>query len=508
MEAAFGVLADNPGSDEAVFAALALVSRSTDFEQVRPRLYEFWKAMDGKVFFKRLFMDKGALGLNFLVLFCFDDRCLLEISQQCGEEVIQTCMTLDGNDHQAIRDGIRCVAGLGSLSGTSMFLLQVLTTTTTDDGTRELALDAFARTTDPFLFEEDGQRAVELLSTEGFASVAMGIANRLEASVLSKPAQTLLFGLLHAKLRTKGNSAKDRRSLLVVCSAALLFLAPDRQALLPSKFLVGLAALSLVEIRVGLERIASGVVDEQADDGRWREQELPAVLASLEILDRVRCWLLLGEGAEDEDALLLRSLVSGMDSACLFLGQTRGSPVPEPLVVALRELVCGVLHLFWSDDPGSGVSSTLGGGNLPQALLVLCERGLREMLPVLARLDGDLVDSFLGPLYVRVEAELCALVGGGQWDLAVFAGLVMTGDQRDVALVEYNDNGASALQRLCLQGVWLVLSPGLPAASFLSESKRLLEATEEDEEESFWARKVQRVDLANLRRRVVLERGL
>ncbi|KAH9262814.1 hypothetical protein BASA82_000165 [Batrachochytrium salamandrivorans] len=511
MEAAFGVLADNPGSDEAVFAALALVSRTADFAQVKPRLYEFWKALDGKVFFKRLFMDKGVLGLNFLALFCFDGQCLLEISQQLGEEVIQTCMTLDGKDDKAIRDGIQCVAGLGSLSGTSMFLLQVL-----GDGnrveTRELALDAFERTTDPFLFEEDCKRAVGLLSTSGFSSVAIGIANRLEASALSKPTQTSLFALLHAKLCTKGNSAKDRRSLLIVSSAALLFLAPNRQTLLPSKFLVGLAALASIEIRVGLERIASGM--EQTDDGQWRVQELPAVLASLEILDRVRCWLLLGEdgeAAEEEDSLLLRSLVSGLDSACLFLRQTSQSP--EPLAAALRDLVCGVLYLFWSDDPGSGISNTLGGGNLPPALLVLCQRNLREMLPVLARLDGGLVDSFLGPLYARVEAELPILLGEGQWDLAIFAGLVllMGGDQQhDIQVASLPNNGASALQQLCLQGVWLVFSPSFPASSFLLESKGLLAAAAAatEEEGSFWAQKAQRLDLANLRRRVVLEQGL
>ncbi|KAH9260318.1 hypothetical protein BASA81_001488 [Batrachochytrium salamandrivorans] len=442
MEAAFGVLADNPGSDEAVFAALALVSRTADFAQVKPRLYEFWKALDGKVFFKRLFMDKGVLGLNFLALFCFDGQCLLEISQQLGEEVIQTCMTLDGKDDKAIRDGIQCVAGLGSLSGTSMFLLQVL-----GDGnrveTRELALDAFERTTDPFLFEEDCKRAVGLLSTSGFSSVAIGIANRLEASALSKPTQTSLFALLHAKLCTKGNSAKDRRSLLIVSSAALLFLAPNRQNAAPEQV-----------------------------------SKLPAVLASLEILDRVRCWLLLGEDGEAAGGGRNFAV-----AAQFGFGTGLGMLVPEAnqpsrqsrSPAALRDLVCGVLYLFWSDDPGSGISNTLGGGNLPPALLVLCQRNLREMLPVLARLDGGLVDSFLGPLYARVEAELPILLGEGQWDLAIFAGLVllMGGDQQhDIQ--------------------------GLLAAA----------AAAREEEGSFWAQKAQRLDLANLRRRVVLEQGL
>jgi hypothetical protein len=170
-----------------------------EFEQHQK---DYWKAIDGTRFFKRLLHTKSMdlVTLSFISSSC-NSTFQQDVVNSFGEELIEACLA--ANTEKTILDGLHCCVGLSNCSGSVFFFLQVMDDSSLPLPLRADAVKAFGETKDPFLFAEQVDRCVQLFATfpSEFESISTGLSTRLPLTpaLLSKESLVLLLNLLDKK---------------------------------------------------------------------------------------------------------------------------------------------------------------------------------------------------------------------------------------------------------------------------------------------------------------------
>jgi len=420
--------------DEAVFAALAIVAKNADVSEFRERSFDFFNAIGGVNFFKRILTteDMQGLGLNFLTLFAGDARCAGEIIVHCSEEILRACQTaLISKNENAIKDGIRVLAALQKLTGTAKFLLQVLGTKfeleEQDKVLKESAAGAFAFTRDPFFSSsKDEVEALKMLKVlpAFFPDIASGLATRWQedpplvgggaSANFPRMQYATEAGFVVRDVLVGKNLTSQQRRAAIRLGALCVDRFPEILKSIPT-LLPALSSVAAIELRVGLARVSSALTHPNAGDTSgdkidqtWKNDELDTLMSAAQVLDRIAAWIsVAGDGeVQDEKVLMacLNSLTQTTNTICQFFKETefgRQTIVEQDVDDAKRLktlLLCAVtsvLMLMWMDDPVAG-----------RGLLELAERsGFTRVCGIMIRDVDPSAVRFVCPFLVQISAD-------------------------------------------------------------------------------------------------------
>jgi len=430
LQSALGLLAAGNPSDEAVFAALAIIAKKVSANEFHARKRDILRAMNGDAFVLRAFATKGMerLGLNILSAFCADDALAAEFNA-CAAHVGPLLEELLGEpegDVNAIHDALLC---LGALPSSGRELCAAALALTPSEPLQCAALDALAKGRAAQLHHGD---AIVELYTRGMPVALSLSAGRalvsMAASLTQAQAQRLLehASKVLQSSSSGGRTPPEQRALAMSVAATVLSTVAGVTIAQPQALVLATAAS--VELDVGLARVASSVVEK--DDAGAIEQsrttEDAAVLVDI-VLGRARA---LDEFDDDAAMGLLHAAERVLASCCAFASRVHGrAGAPATLCALAMSALAACLTLYWADDAVSRSGLRLASDRckfplVAVACLDLAGPSARFLIPVVAALGlhASLLPASASATLQRVARDWLAQQQHGEWAAAFYHG--------------------------------------------------------------------------------------
>lgn len=484
MEAALCVIRENPLSDEAVFAALALVAKKASLDEFAAKKHELWSAIGGANLFKRLFKEEGNedLAFNILTSFCDDQMCGNDLRLQASAELLQALERVASASFPAklVEDVLACLVQLRDFTGTAGTLLCLMNKDAGDPALAAKVAECFAVTQDCFFLPQEEQAALALLERNpNFDKIAFGIAqrwNKSGGSNLDRLQLKSLSTFISSMLQQQSLLPAQRRALIDLAHALLMVCAETFFS--NQDFVLLICVSCFVQVKVGIEMVL--------DKARSNVEEITTMEHSARILDHCAIWLQSGDML-DEGVLvkLLGCLGDSLQVACeLFtLANGRDTPHIQALKFFLFSMSSSILHLFWADDPISKqglveISRNSGFNKACGSMLVgVPKDSTHMMLPVLSELASDLIipslcqNNFQGLKQIR--DVFCSDMARSKRTVLFFSGLllcqVLSSCEDGIQVVDLNqtmlrsheslfERGDDEVHKCCLECIWVALS--------------------------------------------------
>lgn len=418
------ILDSNPMSDEAIFASLAIISKSSRNEEFLQNRPAFFFKINGTEFVNRLLEEDEhrLLGMNFLTVFCDDVKCKEELMKNSSNSILNAMEKISVtscNDQKAVLDLINCSVGLQNLTGTIRILLRLLEKCQSDELKTEVA-KAIGSTTDKFFANSEEQALINSIKqippVPYIRYLIVGLNNRwrlllnddsLEQFKSNSGFLKEVFQIMVTLLKSKDIEPTLRRGCISLCTTCLELNAELCLANNVKDGLLTLSAVCCIEMRVGLARLSSAL-DPHSSDKQWNHDEYETLCNVAKCLDRIASWMcflsirddfILDEKTLQNVIVSLTSSTQTMNSFFLDTAVIANSEKVKPLTTLLVVAVCSCLQLFWMDDPivGRGLQEIAERSSFTKACgTMLCECDpsvLNVICPVLAHLPVEMFES-------------------------------------------------------------------------------------------------------------------